>query len=68
VKLLTILQCDTQTCKDGQECVDLFVSMARQEDPDKAKPDRFDLVLMDLEMFVATPRLSSRAVSYVSRL
>jgi CheY-like chemotaxis protein len=66
VKLLTILQCDTQTCNDGQECVDLLVSMARQEDSVKAKVKRFDLVLMDLEMYVTSLCLLLSLVSYTS--
>jgi two-component system, sensor histidine kinase len=58
MKLLTSLQCIAQSCKDGRECVDLLVSLARQEDPTKAELNRFDLVLMDLEMCVASPFLS----------
>jgi CheY-like chemotaxis protein len=52
IKLLTILQCDTRACKDGQECVDLLVSLARSEGREGSIFDGFDLILMDLEMYV----------------
>jgi CheY-like chemotaxis protein len=49
VKLLTSLGCDTSTCNDGQECVDLLVSLRKAQSTSAVG---FDLVLMDLEMYV----------------
>jgi CheY-like chemotaxis protein len=57
IKLLTILQCDTRACKDGQECVDLLVSLACPEGREGPIFGRFDLILMDLEMYVCDPIL-----------
>jgi CheY-like chemotaxis protein len=49
VKLLKSLGCDTRTCDDGQECVDLLESLGKAE---ITHDSRFDLILMDLEMRV----------------
>jgi hypothetical protein len=49
VKLLKSLGCASETCSDGQECVDLFESAIRD---DSSHDLRFDLVLMDVEMYV----------------
>jgi CheY-like chemotaxis protein len=49
-KLLANLGCETRTCSNGQECVDLLVSLARADS--SVADARFDLVLMDLEMYV----------------
>jgi CheY-like chemotaxis protein len=54
VKLLTILDCETETRKDGQECVDLLCALAT---PERASEPRFDLILMDLEMYAYAPVL-----------
>jgi CheY-like chemotaxis protein len=48
VKLLTILDCDTHTCNDGQQCVSLLQSLAQSA---QANTFSFDIILMDLEMY-----------------
>jgi CheY-like chemotaxis protein len=64
-KLLANLGCTTRTCSNGQECVDLLVSLAQAE---SSEDTRFDLVLMDLEMCVLScafdfyPLMSRRPV------
>jgi CheY-like chemotaxis protein len=57
VKLLNLLDCDTATCKDGQECIDLLCSLT---EPGRANDPRFDLILMDLEMCVTPFFLDGR--------
>jgi CheY-like chemotaxis protein len=64
VKLLTILDCEAATCKDGQECVDLLCALATP--PERASERRFDLILMDLEMYVSTSVLRAASGGFTA--